>query len=117
MRRSHKIERKLFLCTSTFTIRNDRYRRRPIHIVAVSITNPATWGTIKGKMAVQRRDVGPGKSRSQRENIQISTRGEMGMHNIEILLSHLFQCLLQVIKGFEMHCPGDALLKQRFWEK
>src|SRR6266851_3417587 len=85
MHHSHKIERKFFLRTSTFTNSNDRYRRRPIHIIAVSITNPATWGTIKGKMAVQRRDMGHGKSRSQRENVQISTRGKMGMHNIETL--------------------------------
>src|SRR5437763_7894385 len=41
----------------------------------------------------------------------------MGMDDLKILLLHLFQCLFQVIKGFEMRGPGDTFLKQRFREK
>src|SRR5438874_7679781 len=117
MHHAHEIERKLLLCSSTFTNSHHRDRRRPIHIIAISIANLAPWSIIKGKMAVQRRDMRRGKSSSQWEDIHIRSRGKMGMHNIEILLSHLFQGLLQVIKGFEMHGPGDSFLEQRFREK
>src|SRR2546421_11932303 len=58
MYHSHKIERKLLLSLCTLTNSHHRDRRRPIHIIAISTTTPTIWSLIKGKMAVQCRDMG-----------------------------------------------------------
>ena len=72
---------------------------------------------IKRKFAMQRRDMRDWKRSSEREQVQISARRKMRMHDIKPVRSHLFKRFLQVIKGFQMHAPIPFFRKQRMREK
>ena len=97
--------------------RHHRDSRQPRHVVIIGSTQLAFGCSIKGKWTVQGRDIWGGKGSHKRIQVQVCSRGQVGMYHVKSMLLEILYRTVEMIVGFQMRLPGLACCQQRLREK